>query len=70
VDFVANLEDPSTAIFEPMKEGPRRDARPINPENTDLDSPYALFSLFWNDEMWEILARNTNLYADRENGEN
>ncbi|KAL2046386.1 hypothetical protein N7G274_001833 [Stereocaulon virgatum] len=49
-----------------MKEGPKRDPRPILPENTDVTSPYALFSLFWTDEMFEILANNANLYAEQQ----
>ena len=67
--YTASIPDPKTVIFEAMKEGPKRDPRPILPKNTDVTSPYALFSPFWTDEMWEILAKNTNLYAEQEEWE-
>ena len=33
------------------------------PSNTNVDDPYALFSLFWPEKMWDVLTVNTNLYA-------
>lgn len=66
VNFTGELIDANTVDFEPFQEGPNREPRPIYPEGLDLDSPYALFSLFWNEEMWNILATNTNAYALRQ----
>jgi len=38
----------------------------VYPGDLDLDSPYAIFSLFWTEEMWQIIATNTNAYALRQ----
>ena len=44
--YTESIPDPRTVVFEAMKEGPKRDAQPILPENTNITSPYTLFSLF------------------------
>lgn len=62
-DFSAALVDAATVTFEPFKEGPKREPQPIYPPDLDLDSPFAIFSLFWTEEMWKIVATNTNNYA-------
>ncbi len=65
-DFASRLIDAKTVEFEPFQEGPRREPKPIYPTDLDLDSPLAIFSLFWTEEMWQILAKNTNAYALRQ----
>ena len=66
VDFIQNLQDVQSVDFQLLEEGPRRAPQPIYPAETELDSPYALFSLFWTPEMFEVLATNTNAYALKE----
>ena len=66
VEYSDNLTDAKTVEFEPFAEGPNRDPRLIIPKTLDLSSPFAIFSLFWTEEMWEILATNTNAYALRQ----
>jgi len=65
-EFASRLIDAKTVEFEPFQEGPRREPKPIYPTDIDLDSPLAIFSLFWTEEMWQILAKNTNGYALRQ----
>jgi hypothetical protein len=36
----------------------------------DIDSPYALFSLFISEEMFEYIAKSTNEYAQQKQAEN
>ncbi len=66
VEFTKNLDDASTVEFTPFAEGPPREPQPVYPPDIDCDSPYALFSLFWDEKMWQILATNTNQYAIRQ----
>ena len=33
------------------------------PTNFDTDDPYAPFSLFWPENMWMTITRNTNIYT-------
>ena len=62
-EFVDALPNVKTTSFEPFKEGPRRGAEAIVPDDVNLDSPYTLFSLLWPEELWATLATNTNKYA-------
>ena len=66
VEFTKNIESANTVEFQPFPEGPHREPQVNIPQGTDIDSPYALFSLFWSEEMWKILADNTNAYALRQ----
>lgn len=66
MEFTKNLDDAITVEFAPFPEGPHREPHPVYPSGTDLDSPYALFSLFWDEKMWQILAINTNECALRQ----
>ena len=66
VEFTKNIENACTVDFEPFPEGPQREPCTDLPPNLDLDSPYALFSPFWTEEMWSILVENTNAYALRQ----
>lgn len=52
-----------TTTFEPLLEGPKRIPTAQIPHDVDIDSPYALFSLLWPEELWNTLATNTNKYA-------
>lgn len=66
VESYGGLTDARTVDFEAFKEGPRRGPQPIYRPDLDLDSPFAIFSLFWTEEMWQHLAMNTNAYAARQ----
>ena len=46
----------------PLEAAPRKPVL-ILPESLDIDSPYALFSLFISDDMFETISKNTNAYA-------
>lgn len=52
VEFTKNLNDISTVEFAPFTEGPPREPQPVYPLDIDCDSPYTLFSLFWDEKMW------------------
>lgn len=65
-EFAEGLIDTKTVHFNPLQQGPYREPGPKYPPETDLDSPFAIFSLFWTEKMWEDLARNTNAYALRQ----
>ena len=52
--------------FQPFLEGPQREPYVDLPSTLDLDSPYAISSLFWTEEMWKIFADSTNTYALRQ----
>ena len=68
VEFTKSIPDVKTVDFQPFAQGPRREPRIKLPPDLDLDldSPYTMFSLFWTEEMWKILAENTNAYALRQ----
>ena len=66
VEFIKNVKGADMVDFQPFSEGPQREPCVDLPPNLDLDSPYAIFSLFWTKEMWNILAENTNSYALRQ----
>jgi len=66
VEYPDSLIDAKTVDFQPFIEGPNRDPQPVYPNTIDLDSPFAILSLFWTKEMWQILATNTNAYAIRQ----
>ncbi len=60
VEFTRNLDNTSTVEFAPFAEGPPREPQPVYPPDIDCDSPSALFSLFWDEKICQILATNTN----------
>lgn len=61
--IAATVAEYSTATFEAFEEGPKRAPEPQIPADLDQDSPFALFSLFFTEEMFQTIATNTNAYA-------
>ena len=66
MEFSLTLCDIKTVEFDHLQEGPLRDSQTLLPSGLNLDSPYAIFSLLWTEEMWQILSDNTNAYALKE----
>lgn len=62
-EFADAIPDVKTTTFEPLLEGLKRIPTAQIPHDVDIDSPYALFSLLWPEELWNTLATNTNKYA-------
>jgi hypothetical protein len=50
-------------IFDPLPIPNTRNAELRIPDSVDIMDPYALWSLYWPESMWDIISRNTNLYA-------
>ncbi len=61
-ELMALIPNPDSVIFEPLNP-PKHQSILHLPSNTDVDDPYTLLSLFWPENMWSIISRNTNLYA-------
>ena len=51
VEYLDNLTDVKIVEFELFTEGPNRDPRLIIPKTLDLSSPFAIFLLFWTEEI-------------------
>ena len=62
-EVMADIPDPKTVVFEPMPIPTRHPPILHLPSSLDPDNPYALFTLFWPEKMWDTIARNTNFYA-------
>jgi hypothetical protein len=62
-EVLADIPLLESVIFEPLNTGPDREPQIRLPEDIDPDDPYALFSLFWPEDLWQIISRNTNQYA-------
>ena len=62
-EVLADIPLLESVIFEPLDTGLDREPQIRLPEDIDPDDPYALFSLFWPEDLWQIISRNTNLYA-------
>ncbi len=60
MEFTRNLDNILIVEFTPFAEGPPREPQPVYPPDIDCNSPYTLFSLFWDEKIWQILAINTN----------
>ena len=62
-DVVKDIPDPKTVIFDPLYI-PVKHAPILHlPSDVDPDNPYNLFTLFWPEKLWTVLAINTNMYA-------
>lgn len=62
-EILAQMPDPKEINFEPLCTGPLRAAEGYIPIDTDESSAYELFMLFIPESLWEIMSRNTNMYA-------
>jgi len=62
-EVMADIPPIESVIFEPLNTGPDREPQLRLPSDININDPYALFSLFWPENMWQIISRNTNLYA-------
>lgn len=49
--------------FDALPMGSWQRGSPNIPDDIKTDDPYALFSLFFPEDIWSIIARNTNAYA-------
>src|SRR5580700_1911509 len=65
-DVLADILLLESVIFEPLETGPDREPQLRLPNNIDIDDPYALFSLYWPENLWQIISCNTNLYTVKE----
>lgn len=61
--ILAQIPDANTVEFEPLQTDKNRPCQLRIPPNIDITNPYQLFSLFYNESLWEVLANNTNFYA-------
>jgi Transposase IS4 len=52
-----------SVVFEPLNTGPEREPQLQLPSDIDIDNEYALFSLFWPEDLWQTISRNTNMYT-------
>ncbi|MCJ1277340.1 hypothetical protein MMC21_005152 [Puttea exsequens] len=62
-EFQAEISDVQTVVFDALSTGTELEARPQLPKDIDPSNPYALFTRFWPENQWEIIADNTNRYA-------
>jgi hypothetical protein len=62
-DIKEKAKLPKDVEFEPFKTGDYRNPKLNIPSNINASDPLALFDLFIPPEMYEIVAKNTNLYA-------
>jgi hypothetical protein len=60
---IADIPPLESVNFEPLDTGPERQPELQIPPNIDIDDPYALFSLFWPEDVWHTISCNTNMYA-------
>jgi hypothetical protein len=60
MEAIPNVKD---VKFDPLDTSTKREAILRIPPNIDMEDPYALFSLFWPENMWGIISRNTSMYA-------
>ena len=62
-EILALIPDTKDVVFDPLPLPNRRKAELRIPEGVDCTDPYALFLLFWPEQLWGIISRHTNLYA-------
>jgi hypothetical protein len=62
-EILALIPDLKNVIFDPLPLPNRRKAELRIPDGVDRTNPYALFSLYWPEQLWGIISRHTNLYA-------
>ena len=58
----AEIPDSETVEFDPLRPG-TRDPNIHIPPNTDIFSFYALFSLFFEEDIYQRISESTNSYA-------
>jgi hypothetical protein len=63
-ELIAQIPPRESVTFEPLKMNSPSPPILHLPHGVDIKEPLALFSLFINDELWEIVAQNTNTYAE------
>src|SRR5437660_12802044 len=62
-EIMAEIPDPKSVKFEPLPIPSKHPAILHLPPNIDFTDPYALFTLFWPESLWQTIAINTNMYA-------
>jgi hypothetical protein len=65
-DLLAQWPSPGKVIFEPLQMKGRLSPKPILPPGIGIE-PYELFSLFIPEDLYAIISKHTNLYADLHN---
>lgn len=60
--ILAKIPNPKDVRFDPVPAMPKAPQVKLPPD-IDITSPYALFSLFFTENLWKVLTDNTNLYA-------
>ncbi|KAL8739891.1 MAG: hypothetical protein Q9190_007350, partial [Brigantiaea leucoxantha] len=61
--FKSEISNVQTVTFNALATGADMEARPQLSDTIDLSNLYTLFSQFWPENQWEIIADNTNRYA-------
>ena len=61
--FEAEINDPKTVSFDAIKTGQHQFPEVDLDDNIDPQSAYSLFSLFWPERMWDVIAEHINIYA-------
>jgi hypothetical protein len=62
-DIIKMIPDKKDVIFKPFSPGLPRDPEVHIPDNINATDPLALLDLFIPSEMYDVIAKNTNLYA-------